>query len=101
MVVHGRARPGEHVDAERMLAGLERERHGGEEAALEGADLEQIAGDAARGLMAHQMPADRGGETRRHSADAHVAVGQESIEPRVAAGDVEQGVPRGVSPPEA
>ena len=62
--MHAFIRPIEHVDTERAFAGLQSQRHGDEEAALEGADLHHIAGDAELGLAPDHMAADRGGEAR-------------------------------------
>ena len=55
-------RPVERVDAERALALGKPERHRDEEAALEGADLGDVAFDAELGLAADDVPANRRGE---------------------------------------
>ena len=65
------------------------ERRCDEEAALEGADLEEVAGDVERALAGDQMAANRGRKARRHPADAQVAVSQERIEPSIAAGNID------------
>ena len=55
-------RPVERVDAERMLARRQAERHRNEKAALERADLRDVARDAKLALAADDMAADRGGK---------------------------------------
>ena len=87
--MHAFIRPVEHVDAERAFAGLQSQRHGDEEAALEGADLHHIAGDAELGLAADHMAADRGGEARRHARHARIASGKIAVDGGVAAGDID------------
>ena len=57
-------RPVERIDAERTLALGKPERHRNEEAALEGADLGDVAFDAELALAADDVPANRRGERR-------------------------------------
>ena len=73
-------RPVERVDAERTLALGKPERHRNEEAALEGADLGDVALDAEFGLAADDVPANRRGERRRHAAHGLVALRDVAID---------------------
>ncbi len=87
--MHALIRPVEHVDAERAFAGCKAQRHGDEEAALEGADLHHVAGNAEFGLAPDHMAADRGGEARRHARHAPIAIGEIAVDGGVAAGDID------------
>ncbi len=77
-------RPVERVDAERVLALCQPQRHRDEEAALEGADLGDVALDAKLGLAADHMAANRRGEARRHAAHGVVALGDVAIDGGIA-----------------
>jgi hypothetical protein len=67
-------RPVERVDAERALALGKAQRHRDEEAALEGADLGDVARNPELGLSADDVAANRRGEGRGHAAHGLVAL---------------------------
>src|SRR5947209_6268169 len=77
-------RPVERVDAERMLSRRQSQRHRDEEAALERADLGDVAVDPEFALAADNVPADRRGEARGHAAHRVVALGDIAIDGRIA-----------------
>ncbi len=81
--------PIEAVDADSLLVRRQAERHGDEETAFEGADFDEVAGDAERRLAGDQVPANGGGEARGHAAHALVAVRKEAVDGGMAARDID------------
>src|SRR5450631_2756476 len=83
--------PIEAVDADRLFTRRQAERHGDEEAALEGADFDQRAADAECRLAPEQVSANGGREARGHAAHAFVALRQVAVDGGMAARDLDHG----------
>src|SRR5213078_765689 len=78
-IKQARVRPVERVDAERVFARRQAERHRDEKAAFERADLRDMALDAELALAADDVAADRRGKRRGHAAHGLVPLGDVAV----------------------